>query len=76
MDRREFLKLQAKGAFCLSLGASGLLLPKPALSTGRPDIAEVKGKPAAATRAAVDLLGGIKTFGGGFGSSEFSGRSV
>ncbi len=62
MNRRDFLKLQAKGAFWLTLGTSGLLLPKTALSTGSPDIVEVKGPAAAAARAAVDLLGGMKHF--------------
>ncbi|MBT6500213.1 MAG: DUF362 domain-containing protein [Deltaproteobacteria bacterium] len=62
MDRRDFLKTQAKGALLLSVGASGLFLPEPGIAATEPDIAKVKGAPAAATRAAVELLGGIQKF--------------
>ncbi len=61
MDRREFLKYQAKGALWLAAGTSGLMLPKTILATGTPDVVSVKGKTAAATRAAVEMLGGIKS---------------
>ncbi len=62
MDRREFLKTNAKGALILSVGSSGLLLPKTGISAASPDIARVKGSPSAATRAAVELLGGMSQF--------------
>ncbi len=62
MNRRDFLKFQATGALWLTTGMSGLLLPKTGLALDQPDIAEVKGTPAAATRAAVELLGGMKRF--------------
>ncbi len=62
MRRRDFLKLQFKGALCLSMGASGLLIPEQSFASAIPDIAKVKGSPVAATRAAVDLIGGIKAF--------------
>ncbi|NQU64519.1 MAG: DUF362 domain-containing protein [SAR324 cluster bacterium] len=62
MDRRAFLKTQATGALWLSASASGLLLPEKGLAVAEPDIVKVKGAPAAATRAAVELLGGIRKF--------------
>ncbi len=62
MDRREFLKRQAKGALLLSVGASGLWVPLKGLAATEPDIAKVKGSATAATRAAVELLGGMKKF--------------
>ena len=62
MDRRRFLKWQMQGL--LALGASGPLfgLARSALADVRPDIAVAKGSPAAAARAAVDLLGGMGRF--------------
>jgi len=62
MDRRDFIKTQAKGALLFSAGVSGLLLPEPGIAAAVPEIAKVKGAPAAATRAAVELLGGIQKF--------------
>jgi uncharacterized protein (DUF362 family) len=62
MNRREFLKSQIKGAFLLSLGSSGILMPTAPVFAAEPYIAKVKGPASAATRAAVDLLGGIKAF--------------
>ena len=62
MNRREFLRYQAKGILWMIAGGSGILLPKRLIAASVPDIAVVKGAPAAATRAAVDLLGGIKQF--------------
>jgi len=59
MDRREFLKRQARGALILS---SGLAVTKIVSAAPDPDIAVVKGTPAAATRGAVELLGGIRKF--------------
>jgi uncharacterized protein (DUF362 family) len=62
MNRREFLSYQAKGILWMIAGGSGILLPKKLIAAPLPDIAVVKGAPAAATRAAVDLLGGMKQF--------------
>ncbi|MBU2515782.1 DUF362 domain-containing protein [bacterium] len=62
MNRRDFLRTQAKGILWLSVGTSNLLLPEWGIAAGVPDIAKVKGAPAAATRAAVELLGGMSQF--------------
>lgn len=62
MNRREFLRYQAKGILWMIAGGSGILLPKKLIAAPVPDIAVVKGPPAAATRAAVDLLGGMEQF--------------
>ena len=59
LGRREFLKKQLKGALFL---AAGLSLPKSVLASSAPDISIAKGKPGPATRAAVELLGGMKAF--------------
>lgn len=60
MHRRDFLKFQAAAA--LSIGAAALGFPARLLADASPDIAVVKGSPAAATRAAVELLGGMSAF--------------
>lgn len=60
MNRREFLKWQAKGALLVASG--GLMLPSRTLAETEPDVAVTMGKPAAATRAAVELLGGMGMF--------------
>ena len=60
MHRRDFLKFQAAAA--LSIGAAALGFPPRLLADASPDIAVVKGGPAAATRAAVELLGGMSAF--------------
>ncbi len=60
IDRRQFLKYNLQGM--LWLAGSSLFLPKHVLASATPDIAVVKGKPEAAVRAAVEMLGGIKTF--------------
>ena len=62
MDRRQFLKYQAVGALWLSSAGSSLLFPEKGISDTLPDIAAVKGSTAAATRAAVEALGGMKKF--------------
>jgi uncharacterized protein (DUF362 family) len=61
MDRRTFLKRQAQGLLLLTAG-SPLLSAAPALADASPDVAVVKGKAAAATRAAVEMLGGMGRF--------------
>ncbi len=69
LGRREFLIKQLKGALIMTAGAAGLYLPKSVLAgklgpvkAGVPDLGIVKGRPGPATRAAVELLGGMKTF--------------
>ncbi len=62
VTRREFLKWQAAGAAWLAAGASGLLSPAAALADAGPDLAVATGNPGPATRAAVELLGGMKAF--------------
>jgi uncharacterized protein (DUF362 family) len=76
MNRRKFLKLQMKGALLLAAGGTGALLPgvsaaspsSPATSPGpsapfgSPDLAVSTGEPGPATRAAVELLGGMGRF--------------
>lgn len=62
LNRRTFLKLQLKSGLCV-LGGIGLLqLPDKALSKEFPDLVEAKGEPAAATKAAVQALGGMSRF--------------
>jgi uncharacterized protein (DUF362 family) len=64
MDRRTFLTLQAQGLLWLTAG-SPLLSAAPAYAApSAPDVAVVKGNAAAATRAAVDMLGGMGRFVG------------
>ena len=62
MKRRDFIKHQLKAGFVLSAAGSGLLLPRRVLAGPEPDLAVVKGGPGPATRAAVELLGGMKRF--------------
>ena len=54
MHRRDFLKFQAAAA--LSIGAAALGFPTQLLADASPDIAVVKGSPAAVTRAAVETV--------------------
>ncbi|MCC8194635.1 MAG: DUF362 domain-containing protein, partial [Deltaproteobacteria bacterium] len=65
MDRRTFLKWQMRGVLLAGV-APGLLCPAEALSAASssapPDVAIAKGSPAAATRAAVQALGGMGRF--------------
>jgi uncharacterized protein (DUF362 family) len=59
---RKFLKFQMKGLLFLAAGSSGIFISKNTLAEPVPDIAVVKGDAAKATRAAVELLGGMKKF--------------
>lgn len=59
LSRREFLKLQAGTGLVLAGTAGGLLVPGLGLASGTPDIGVAKGGAEAATRAAVDLIGGM-----------------
>ena len=62
LNRRQFLNFQLKGALWLATGAAGFSLPGVLQAGAAPDIAVVKGDPGAATRAAVDHLGGMQAF--------------
>ena len=60
MNRRAFLKWQMHGLLCLT--AAPLLGSGTVRAASLPDVAIAKGEPAAATRAAVELLGGMSRF--------------
>jgi len=67
MDRRSFLKWQMQGIMYFSAGSallpSGLFMPRRAVAAPAfPDVAIAQGTPAAATRAAVEALGGMSHF--------------
>ena len=62
MRRRTFLEWQLKGLLWLGAGSPLLSFAPPALADGTPDVAIAKGAPAAATRAAVEMLGGMGRF--------------
>ncbi len=62
MNRREFLKAQMRSLLWLTAGGSGLFLPESGITESNPDVAIIKGDRGAATRAAVELLGGMRRF--------------
>ena len=62
INRREFMKSQAKGALLLTAASSGFIIPRMLNAASVPDIGIAAGDPAAAARAAVNLLGGMKAF--------------
>ncbi len=66
MDRRTFLKMKLQALAYLSAGssmlASGLCMPSKGFAKTNPDISVVKGSPAAATRAAIEAIGGMSRF--------------
>ncbi len=62
MSRREFLKWQAKGACAMAACAGGILMPSGLWADVGCDIGLAKGDPAAATRAAVGLVGGMEAY--------------
>ena len=61
-SRREFLRFQMKGLLLVAAGTSGLLAPKRVIGKPAIDIAVVKGAPGPAARAAVEMMGGMKSF--------------
>ncbi len=61
INRRDFLKFQMRGLLLTAASASGLLIPQKGIAGSVPDLAVVKGPGAAATRAAVGLMGGMKS---------------
>jgi len=66
MERRTFLKLQMQGLLWLAAGGSGvstaLSFAESVMASTYPHVAVAKGRPDAATRAAVELIGGMKLF--------------
>ncbi len=60
MNRREFMK--AQGALLLAAASAGLIRPGLAVAASSPDLGVVTGEPAAAVRAAVNMMGGMKSF--------------
>ncbi|HQI80809.1 MAG TPA: DUF362 domain-containing protein, partial [Deltaproteobacteria bacterium] len=61
MGRRTFMKTHAKGALWLAASAS-LVSPRVLSGAEIPDIAVCVGDAAAATRRAVTMMGGMKSF--------------
>lgn len=61
MNRRQFLKYQFWGTLWMATG-TGLFMPRQSMADGSPYLGVVKGNPGPATRAAVELLGGMKKF--------------
>ena len=67
MDRRSFLKWQMQGLMYFSVGSallpSGVFMPGRAVAAPAfPDIAIAQGAPVAATRAAIEAIGGMSKF--------------
>ena len=61
LSRREFIKWQAKSGLFLATAVSGFWLPKVSFASAAADIGVATGAAEAATRAAVDLIGGIRS---------------
>ena len=61
LSRRDFIKLQAKSGLFLATATSGIFSSQLSFASTTPDIGVVKGEAVAATKAAVDLIGGIKS---------------
>lgn len=61
ISRRKFLKWQIQGSI-ITLAGIGLGRPLSVFGSSYPDIGIVKGDPGPATRAAVELLGGMSAF--------------
>lgn len=61
LTRRNFLKFQTQTGLFLAASTTGLFFPKISLASSIPDIGVVKGEAVAATKAAVDLIGGIES---------------
>ena len=61
MNRRDFIKWQCLGCVATMTGVQ-LWNSIPALASSTPDLAVVKGGPGPATRAGVELLGGMQAF--------------
>jgi len=62
LSRRDFMKTHARGALMLAAASSGLVAPKTLCAAAAPHIAVAVGDAAAATRRAVEIMGGMKAF--------------
>lgn len=62
MDRRQFIKYHMQGALYVAAGAAGFIWPSSGSAKETADVVIIEGDPAAATKAAVDRLGGMKKF--------------
>lgn len=61
LSRRDFIKVQAGNGLLLATAIGSFVWPKWGFTSGPPDIGVAKGEAAAAARAAVDLIGGMKS---------------
>ncbi len=61
INRRDFLKFHAQSGLFLAGSATGIFMPRLSFASTIPDIGVAKGKAVEATKAAVDLIGGIKS---------------
>ena len=62
MNRRTYLKWQGAMLLTAAVGGPAAVLAQDTLAKTFPDIAVAKGQPAAAARAAVNAIGGMKRF--------------
>lgn len=62
LSRRAFIRRQLCGVGLLAAATTGLWLPKSVIADDTPDLAISKGRPGPATRAAIELLGGMRAF--------------
>ena len=62
MKRRTFLKLPLQGLLWFAAGSTALSFADSVMASTYPHIAIAQGSPEGATRAAVELLGGMKRF--------------
>jgi len=61
INRRDFLKFHAQSGLFLAGSATGIFMPRLNFASTIPDIGVAKGKAVEATKAAVDLIGGIES---------------
>ncbi|MCE5274202.1 MAG: DUF362 domain-containing protein [Syntrophaceae bacterium] len=62
LTRRGFMKAQGVGTILLAGASSGIITPGVLRAASPPDVGVAVGDPAAAARAAVNLMGGMKAF--------------
>ncbi|MDA3918301.1 MAG: DUF362 domain-containing protein [Deltaproteobacteria bacterium] len=61
ISRRDFLKFHAQSGLFLAGSATGIFIPRLSFASTIPDIGVAKGKTVEATKAAVNLIGGIES---------------
>ena len=61
ISRRDFIKFHAQSGLFLAGSTTGIFISRLGFASTTPDIGVVKGKAVEATKAAVDLIGGIKS---------------